>query len=60
MERDRIFRATCFRCHKPALTYDEQDRPLCGRHATIFLAAPRIEWTVDEVWESELRKAPST
>jgi hypothetical protein len=41
---DRIFRHTCARCELPALTFDEQDRALCPRHATIFIAAPRIEY----------------
>ena len=57
---DPIYRETCFRCERPALTFDEQDRPLCGRHATIFLAALRADPSVDEVWEIELRKASST
>jgi len=31
----------CHRCDKPPLTFDEHDRALCARHATILLAARR-------------------
>lgn len=48
---ERIFRESCFRCERPALTFDDRRRPLCGRHATIFIAAARREPTTDEVWE---------
>lgn len=33
----------CFRCDRTALTFDEQHRPLCGRHALIFLSAARVQ-----------------
>lgn len=33
----------CFRCELPALTFDEKHRPLCGRHATIFLSDIRAK-----------------
>lgn len=32
---------TCFRCERSALTFDDKHRPLCGRHATIFLSEIR-------------------
>lgn len=46
---DPIYRETCFRCERPALTFDAQHRPLCGRHATIFIAAPRLTSKNDEL-----------
>jgi hypothetical protein len=44
---------TCFRCEQPALTFDEQHRPLCGRHATIFLSDIRAKVFGEGVQESE-------
>jgi len=35
--------ATCYKCDRPPLTFDHQDRALCARHATIFLVAGRID-----------------
>jgi hypothetical protein len=49
---DRIFRRTCTRCARPALTFDEQHRPLCSRHATVFVAAKRRIAADDEWWEN--------
>jgi hypothetical protein len=43
-----IYQHTCHKCDKPALTFDESDVPLCGRHATIFIAVPRVETKDDE------------
>jgi len=47
-----IYRMTCFRCERPALTFDEQERALCSRHATIFLTATRVTAKDDEWWDS--------
>jgi hypothetical protein len=46
----RIFRNTCVRCERPALTFDDQGRALCSRHATIFIAVPRIEYNEEDDW----------
>ena len=32
----------CYRCDRPPITFDGQDRALCARHATIFLTASRL------------------
>jgi len=32
-------RPQCFRCDRLAVVYDDEDRPLCGRHGTIFMTA---------------------
>lgn len=32
----------CWRCDRKAITLDEKRRPLCARHAMIFVSAPRI------------------
>lgn len=32
----------CWRCERKAITLDEKRRPLCARHAMIFVSAPRI------------------
>ena len=45
-----IYRYVCSKCERPALTFDEKDEPLCGRHATIFVAAPRVETKYSEPW----------
>jgi len=34
---------TCYRCERPPLTFDAQERALCARHATIFLVAGRVD-----------------
>ena len=37
-------RPTCFICERLSVTFDQKDRPLCARHATIFMVdhtAPR-------------------
>jgi hypothetical protein len=47
---ERIFRHTCSQCQRPALTFDEQDRPMCSRHAIVFVAAPRVLKKDDEWW----------
>jgi len=48
---DRILRSTCVRCELPALTFDDQGRSLCSRHASIVIAVPRIErHEEDERW----------
>jgi len=41
---------TCHKCNRLALTFDESDTPLCGRHATIFVAMSRVETKEDEHW----------
>lgn len=33
-------RPQCSKCDRLAVVYDDDDRPYCGRHATIFL----VEW----------------
>lgn len=33
-------RPTCFRCDRLAVVYDDDERPLCARHATIFM----VDW----------------
>lgn len=51
---DRIFRQSCFRCERPALTFDEHDRALCSRHATIFITASRVLDQHTEWWEDDV------
>ena len=46
----RIYRHVSNKCDRPAPTFDEKDEPLCGRHATIFVAAPRVETKYSEPW----------
>jgi hypothetical protein len=43
-----IYQHTCHKCDRPALTFNEGGDPLCGRHATIFIAMPRVETKDDE------------
>ena len=43
-----IYQHTCHICDRPALTFNEGDDPLCGRHATIFVAVPRVETKDDD------------
>ena len=45
--------ATCYKCDRPPLTFDEQDRALCARHATIFLVAGRIDLEKAPVSEND-------
>lgn len=40
---ERIYAKTCAKCERPALTFDEEDRAFCPRHATIFIMVPRVE-----------------
>ncbi len=43
-----IYRHTCHKCDRPAVTFDENEYPLCGGHATIFIALSRAETKDDE------------
>jgi hypothetical protein len=52
-----IYPHTCRKCDRPALTFDESGDPLCGRHATIFIAVPRVETKDDEQPTSVLVEA---
>ena len=45
-----IFRMTCDRCKRPALTFDEKQRAMCSRHATIFITARRVIAEDDKWW----------
>lgn len=45
---EHIYTKTCAKCERPALTFDEKDRALCPRHATIFIMIPRIEQDLDD------------
>lgn len=49
---------TCFRCERPALTFDDQHRPLCGRHATMFLPEIRAKVFGKDDQESEKASEP--
>lgn len=46
MDRERFtpteIPLVCVRCERLAVVYDARERPLCARHATIFLTAERI------------------
>jgi hypothetical protein len=46
----RLDKQTCHKCDRLALTFDENDTPLCGRHATIFIAISRVETKDDGHW----------
>ncbi|MEE8456644.1 MAG: hypothetical protein V3S28_01215 [Acidimicrobiia bacterium] len=45
---EHIYAKTCAKCERPALTFDEEDRALCPRHATIFIMIPRVEPNLDD------------
>jgi hypothetical protein len=61
METDRIFRRTCAMCERPALTFDHDGRPMCPKHASVFITAPRtIESDEDLWWDTILSKKAST
>ena len=45
---ERIYAKTCAKCERHALTFDEEDRALCPRHATIFIMIPRVEQDLDD------------
>ncbi|MFO7700216.1 MAG: hypothetical protein R6W79_06405 [Acidimicrobiia bacterium] len=34
-------RHTCAKCDRLAVVYDDDDNPLCARHATIFMTAAK-------------------
>lgn len=34
-------RHTCAKCDRLAVVYDDNDSPLCARHATIFMTAAK-------------------
>lgn len=34
-------RHTCAKCDRLAVVYDDNDNPLCARHATIFMTAAK-------------------
>ncbi len=34
-------RHTCAKCERLAVVYDDDDTPLCARHATIFMTAAK-------------------
>jgi hypothetical protein len=38
-----IYQHTCHKCDRPALTFNQGGDALCGRHATIFVAVPRVD-----------------
>jgi hypothetical protein len=50
---DRVFRRTCVHCERPALTFDHDHRPMCSRHAAVFITAPRVIETDDDQWWDE-------
>lgn len=41
-------RHRCDRCDRLAVVYDDEDRPLCARHATIFMTAGKDTPTRDD------------
>ncbi len=45
-----IYQHICHKCDRPALTFDENEHPLCGRQATLFIAMPRVDTKDDEYW----------
>ena len=51
---DRIFRHTCDMCERPALTFDLDHRPMCSRHATVFIPAQRVKAADDDQWWDDL------
>jgi hypothetical protein len=51
---DYILHTTCLQCERPALTFDERNRPLCSRHALIFITAPRVLTKDNERWTRDL------
>ena len=51
---DRIFRHTCAMCERPALTFDLDHRPMCSRHATVFIPAQRVVAADDDQWWDDL------
>ncbi len=58
---DRIFRRTCAKCDRPALTFDLDHRPMCSRHASVFITAQRVVADDDDQWWNDtLSKKAST
>ncbi len=57
---DYILHRTCLRCERPALTFDERNRPLCSRHALIFVTAPRFLAKDDEQQMEDVSVEAST
>jgi hypothetical protein len=45
-----IYRHTCHKCQRPALTFDKTGKSLCGDHAVVFIAAARVETKEDDLW----------
>lgn len=42
MSREDVLEPPCFRCGGPTIAFDDAGRPLCSRHAMLFITAPRI------------------
>jgi hypothetical protein len=57
---DRIFRQTCVKCDRPALTFDQEHRPMCSRHASVFITAKRVVADDDQWWDTILSGKAST
>lgn len=47
---------TCFKCARPPLTFDRQDRALCARHATIYLVGGRLNAAQSEAGNEDDEK----
>ncbi len=41
-----VFKKSCHVCHRPALTLDDDDRPVCNQHADAFIASQSTYGTV--------------
>jgi hypothetical protein len=57
---DRIFRQTCAKCERPALTFDHEHQPMCSRHASVFITAKRVVADDDRWWDDILAGKAST
>ena len=48
---DRIFRHSCARCERPAITFDGDHRLLCVLDASVIVLAQRVVASDDRWWE---------
>ena len=45
-----IYRRICAECHRPALTLDREDTPLCAGHASEFIGVEKPDTEDEEEW----------
>lgn len=50
VKQEPIYRRICIECHRPALTFDRDNKPMCAEHATVFVGAVKAKVTDEETW----------